>query len=168
MKLKLVSTLALAALALLSVPAFAATVNLGALGDEASRAGSLGSVYAPDVIQFTISKAELLTLSATVSNTSANLGGSSLVLSGPTSDSSLFHKTSSWDASFAGYPGILIEAGSYSFTISPAAISGAHANGAYSLTLTGVPEVSTWAMMLSGMAAIGFAGYRRKTVFVPA
>ncbi len=29
---------------------------------------------------------------------------------------------------------------------------------------TGVPEASTWTMMLAGFAALGFAGYRRKTV----
>lgn len=31
-------------------------------------------------------------------------------------------------------------------------------------TTVAVPEISTWAMMLSGFAAIGFAGYRRKSV----
>jgi hypothetical protein len=30
-----------------------------------------------------------------------------------------------------------------------------------SVTITSVPEVSTWAMMLAGFAAIGFVGYRR-------
>jgi hypothetical protein len=30
------------------------------------------------------------------------------------------------------------------------------------LTLTGVPEPATWAMMLSGFAGLGFAAYRRK------
>ena len=30
-----------------------------------------------------------------------------------------------------------------------------------SLTLTAVPEPSTWAMMLAGFIALGFAGYRR-------
>jgi hypothetical protein len=28
--------------------------------------------------------------------------------------------------------------------------------------VTGVPEVSTWAMMLAGFAGLGFVGYRRK------
>jgi hypothetical protein len=31
-------------------------------------------------------------------------------------------------------------------------------------TTVAVPEISTWAMMLSGFAAIGFAGYRRTSV----
>ena len=29
---------------------------------------------------------------------------------------------------------------------------------------TAVPEASTWAMMLAGFGALGFAGYRRKSV----
>jgi hypothetical protein len=29
------------------------------------------------------------------------------------------------------------------------------------VSVTGVPEVSTWAMMLAGFTALGFAGYRR-------
>jgi hypothetical protein len=28
-------------------------------------------------------------------------------------------------------------------------------------TVTGVPEVSTWAMLLAGFAGMGFVGYRR-------
>jgi hypothetical protein len=31
------------------------------------------------------------------------------------------------------------------------------------LTVTAVPEVSTWTMMLCGFAALGFVGYRRRT-----
>ena len=34
-------------------------------------------------------------------------------------------------------------------------------NGSYTLTLTAVPEASTWAMLLVGFAGLGFAGYRR-------
>jgi hypothetical protein len=40
--------------------------------------------------------------------------------------------------------------------------SGSWEFGVYSLTYTsGVPETSTWAMMLLGFAGLGFAGYRR-------
>ncbi len=33
---------------------------------------------------------------------------------------------------------------------------------------SGVPEASTWTMMLAGFAAIGFAGYRRKSLSIAA
>lgn len=41
---------------------------------------------------------------------------------------------------------------------------------AVEMTVTPVPELSTWAMMLAGFAALGFAGYRRTkpTAFVRA
>jgi hypothetical protein len=32
------------------------------------------------------------------------------------------------------------------------------------VSVTGVPEVSTWAMMLAGFAGLGFVGYRRKAI----
>lgn len=34
--------------------------------------------------------------------------------------------------------------------------------------VTGVPEASTWAMMLAGFGALGFAGYRRKSLTINA
>jgi len=42
-------------------------------------------------------------------------------------------------------------------------VTGSLANGAYLTitTTTGVPEASTWAMMLAGFAGLGFVGYRR-------
>jgi hypothetical protein len=33
-------------------------------------------------------------------------------------------------------------------------------SGFYTITVTGVPEAATWAMMLIGFAGLGFAGYR--------
>jgi hypothetical protein len=167
MKRKLISTVAVAALAMFSVPAFANTVNLGLLSDGYSTGGSLGSVFAPKVIEFTIATAELLTLSATVSNTSAHMGDSRLVLTGPTDESAAFVHTTAWNASLADYPGVRIAAGDYSFTINPPAVSGSGATGAYSLTVTGVPEISTWLMMLAGFGALGFVGYRRQARTFP-
>jgi hypothetical protein len=168
MKMKLISAVAVAALAMLSVPAFAST-DLGVVGDGYSNGGSLGSVYAPSVITFTTTAAEFLTLAATVSNTTAELGSSSLVLTGPTNVSAAFAKGSSWNAAFSDFPGVEIAAGSYSFTISPAASSGARASGSYSIGITAVtpvPEISTWAMMLAGFGALGVAGYRRRALAV--
>jgi hypothetical protein len=45
-------------------------------------------------------------------------------------------------------------------TISVEDLSGGRDNGSYSLTISAVPELSTWAMMLVGFAGLGFAGYR--------
>jgi hypothetical protein len=33
-------------------------------------------------------------------------------------------------------------------------------SGAYTIRITQVPEVSTWAMMLLGFAGLGYAGWR--------
>jgi hypothetical protein len=40
----------------------------------------------------------------------------------------------------------------------------------FNLTLgaTAVPEASTWAMMLTGFAGLGYAGYRRRRALAPA
>jgi hypothetical protein len=47
-----------------------------------------------------------------------------------------------------------------------AALSGCASCGAEvaNVSLTGVPEVSTWAMMIAGFGALGFVGYRRNKV----
>ena len=37
-----------------------------------------------------------------------------------------------------------------------------------SLTVTAVPELSTWAMMLMGIVGLGFAAYRRTKKAIPA
>jgi hypothetical protein len=69
----------------------------------------------------------------------------------------------------------------YQFTLTAGAFSTTSSGGAgkysvlvtasrpgtvdYSLVTTGVPEVSTWAMMLLGFAGLGWAGYRRSRQF---
>ena len=45
--------------------------------------------------------------------------------------------------------------GAYSGLTSPGTLT------ATTVSVSGVPEVSTWAMMLAGFAALGFTGYRR-------
>jgi len=42
-------------------------------------------------------------------------------------------------------------------------------DGSFSWSITGVPESSTWAMLLVGFAGLGFAGYRQsKRAPIPA
>ena len=43
--------------------------------------------------------------------------------------------------------------------VNPTLVSGL--NGPHDLALSGVPEASTWAMALTGFAALAFAGFRR-------
>ena len=43
--------------------------------------------------------------------------------------------------------------------VNPTLISGL--NGPQDLAISGVPEASTWAMALTGFAALAFAGFRR-------
>jgi hypothetical protein len=40
-------------------------------------------------------------------------------------------------------------------------------SGAFRITVTSVPETSTWIMMLAGFAGLGFAGLRRKDASRP-
>ena len=85
---------------------------------------------------------------------------------------------------FVGFPGNLIQTG----VLGPGASTGIIVDGIFpgalydgvnpvlnvapsdsfatvsggTLTVTAAPEVSTWALMLAGFAALGFAGYRRR------
>ncbi len=53
--------------------------------------------------------------------------------------------------------------GTYTYTWSPAVVPGSVVeDGSLTINVTGgVPEPSTWAMMLLGFAGLGYAGYRR-------
>ena len=57
-------------------------------------------------------------------------------------------------------PGILYDGATPVLNVAPGDSFATGLGG--TLTVTAVPEVSTWAMMLAGFAALGFAGYRRR------
>jgi len=84
----------------------------------------------------------------------------SAVTSGPSSlpgqiQDSFSYNTSPQDSS---YNDIQI----YTWDANTGAVTSAWADGTVSvLTITPVPEPATWAMMLSGFVALGFAGYRK-------
>ncbi len=170
MGIKSVSVAAImGALVLGAAPSLAANINLGTLsaGDSASPDG--GKVNAPNVIDFTVASLEFLSLSATIAG-NTQLGTTNLVLLDLTgvnageSWASPFVKSGFWNASLgATGKGLEIQSGEYAFTIIPTGT--ADKSVGYSLSLnfaTAVPEISSWAMMLTGFSALGFVGSRRQ------
>jgi hypothetical protein len=176
MKKSLVTTLgaaAIASISLLSGSAFATTFDIGVLnppsGAEAYSSGSLGSADNRNFVNFTLAVQDFISLAAIDTAAGANLAGEALVLiktagaGAGTSYADGFVKAGVWVASLgAAGSGLLLGPGTYQFNIDPVGTD--HSQVGYSLSVTGVPEAATWAMMLSGFAAIGFAGYRRKAV----
>jgi hypothetical protein len=157
------------ALALGATPSFAANINLGTLyaGDSASPDG--GKVNAPNVIDFTVVGTQFLSLSATIAGNTL-LGATNLVLIDLTGVNAgetwaaPFTKSGFWNAALgATGKGLEIQSGEYAFTIIPTGTANNSVGYSLSLNLaSGVPELSSWAMMLAGFSALGFVGFRNK------
>jgi hypothetical protein len=180
MKKSLVTTIsaaAIASLALLSGTAFASTTNLGTVnpanGQTAFFGGGLGTEAARDFVVFTLVTSDYLQLGAVDTGGSANLSGEKLGLLKYNGGSyqliatDTFVKSGFWNAGIGeNGNGLLLGAGTYKFNIYPPGTDTSQVG--YSLSITGVPEISTWAMMLAGFGLLGFAGSRRKTVSLAA
>jgi PEP-CTERM motif len=71
----------------------------------------------------------------------------------------------SFDSTAVNYSFGALTAGDYFYTVTAAVATGAIA-GSYALTsqLAPVPEPETYALMLAGLAAVGFVARRRKSV----
>ncbi len=67
-----------------------------------------------------------------------------------------------WGLSPAGNPVLTLDAGSYYFTVGGKSAAASVGKYAIAATVTPVPEPETYAMMLAGLAAVGFLARRRQ------
>lgn len=162
--------------ALVSTQASATTTNLGTLP-----AGSTGSVVPimdtipagttsfDDVWDFSVASAEniVATISSTVTGTAADATGT-LELISSTGTTLASHAITSVDGFFgAGFGPISLTSGTYSLeyigtlAAQPGPTTSAGAITVSSATVSAVPEISTWLMMVLGFAGVGVLGYRR-------
>jgi hypothetical protein len=166
MKHQLLSTVAAAAFAMLSAPAFAATTDIGTLTLPYNRSLDAGTLADVTTFAFNVSVASTVTWSATSTTSddfTTHLGSATLeLLSGATVvDSSAFFKIGS--SYFASLGPDSITAGAYTIAVIGASGTAAISETA-NVTAASVPETSAWTMMLAGFGALGFAGYRRRAV----
>jgi hypothetical protein len=147
-----------AALVALAGPAFAIT-NIGSIS-----APSTTSVSNDSAFTFTSTNATWIKITATDSNTADRLGTASYTLYDTTTSSTIGTGYFTFVPILSQWIGLMPRTGitagdSFEFIYSGPA--GAGRNVGYSVT-TGVPELSTWGMMLAGFGALAFAGYRRR------
>jgi hypothetical protein len=157
------SLLAGVALAVLSTSAFAAT-SLGQLPapstTSASNDDGTGFTFTTDA------NAQWVKITATDSNVSDSLATAFYTLVDTTTSTTIGTGTFTFVGALSQWVGLLPQtninsADSFAFTFTGPA--GTEANIGYSVTI-GVPELSTWGMMLAGFGALAFAGYRRRAV----
>ncbi|TNE43730.1 MAG: PEP-CTERM sorting domain-containing protein [Sphingomonadales bacterium] len=125
--------------------------------------GIVGAGSFSDAFTFTLNEASALT-SASITNILVELTGlgdidfTSVDFDGNT----FFNITNNFDNSMdlAYISGVPLAAGDHTLTVQGIAYGTASYGG--NITISPVPEPATWAMMIAGIAAVGFAMRRRK------
>ena len=175
----------------LGVSSIAGDLSLGETSDTFSFSKGASNTYLVEDITFTLASSTmtnwLLSFSFDTNNgvSSNGLGGSSAnpatmaLYSGVKSDAAAQAGVARFDnlapATLVTIPtsggdhiesgvldnGALIDLKAGTYTVEIVGATPAAAAGKGIVTITAVPEVSTWAMMLSGFASLGFVGFRR-------
>ena len=134
----------------------AGTINIFVTGQNLSGAGIF---FDSSFTSNGMPRGWTVTETTYISATTALYGGTELSTHTFTCTSGSFCGAQSFDApeASAGHAGIFSATDEFTIT----AISGGSANSTIDFS-AGVPEASTWAMLMLGFAMVGFAGYRRK------
>ena len=147
--------IAAAALAAIGTSAFAGDQTVLALDNEASFIGTKPLLDGgDDVITFAGIGAGTYDFLLTLSGPYVNL--TSITLNGVTGD-----VLSSGKILFASVEGL--SSAPFSLTLTGSVANASKANYSGELSLTPVPEPETYALMLGGLAAVGFMARRRKS-----
>jgi hypothetical protein len=139
--------------------------NLGAIQDDFTFTTALSSFLTNSSITNTFSVAGQQITGLTLDLFSGTPVGSHLLLETVTAS---FFPGAATGSQFGALPGITIAPGSYYLevlgtTVGSTVPSTAHYAGSFSITpVSGIPEPSTWAMMILGFVGVGFMAYRRK------
>lgn len=168
MKLKFVA--AAAVLALTSVGSFATTTALDPLAPSASFANTVTGAFTDS---WTFNLPTLSAVAASVTNVEVSFGSftaggimgfeawlNGTQLFGPTSIVGPVSGVTVKTQVLAG--GTVLPAGMYSLMVKGSGITGASASYGGNIVATPVPEPETYAMMLAGLAAVGFLARRRR------
>jgi hypothetical protein len=137
-----------------------ATTDLGILSPSVQQETEFyaaGSTFA-DIYSFTVG-AEYQTVYASAVGTSAEqTSTSNLMLTVYSTDGSVIGQASSSNGSMIDLSGALLS-GAYSLTVS--GIADGSLGGGYQLSVAAVPEPAEWAMLLAGLAVLGFIAKRK-------
>lgn len=154
---------------LLASPVSAAYIDLGTLRSGDSPEFSGGNAGDPNIIKFKVIDTEYLQLAATIA--APNLKADTSVVLDENIDGfwkqiafGTFTKDGFWNAAIgATGKGLLIDSGEYSFTVIPASTDHNHSIG-YSMSITAIPEMSSWLMMCLGFFGLGMIRLRRNPI----
>ena len=178
MKYSAIATLAASAALLLASPAYAGKSNKNTLvtqddcsmvcdgpntvGSETTIGFTEAGLASPEFTEwltFTNDMAGVYAL--TLDTSSAGIDFTSAILTGPGGPYSLVEEFDNGISEFWNLSSLFLEAGTYTLTINGNNSSTGSLGG--TVTINAVPEPGTWAMMLLGFGAAGYAMRRRRT-----
>ena len=140
--------------------------NLGAVHDDYTFTTAVTSFLTNSSVTNTFSVAGQQISGLTLDLFSGTPVGSHILLETVTAS---FFPAASSGSQFGALPGITITPGSYFLEVDGTTVGNnplsdtAHYAGSFSISsVSGVPEPSTWAMMILGFIGVGFMAYRRK------